>query len=77
MIMSRPKEVVEEEISRQGSVPTVAPVKPAHLSTVQRSAWWDGAGEGNAFTDAATIPHTAPTCLPASLTHRTPSLPTP
>ena len=28
MIISRPKEVTEEEISRQGSAPTVAPVKP-------------------------------------------------
>lgn len=29
MIISRPKEVTEEEISRQGRAPTVAPVKPA------------------------------------------------
>ncbi len=29
MIISRPKEVTEEEISRHGSAPTVAPVKPA------------------------------------------------
>ena len=30
-IMLRPKAVVEEEISRQGILPTVAPVKPYTL----------------------------------------------
>lgn len=50
MIISRPKEVTDEEISRHGSAPTVAPVKPVgrdrgRQQLVCTLAWSEQLGE--------------------------------